>query len=135
MESEEITKRARFIAELTSTGPRHEPEVEDASRAHKETRIAIPTPMLDVAFRDGSIRSFSYAHLTEVEFEPGDTLTLKFTSGAEVIAEGRGLARARQDLRHHRADEIHECSESELLLQGEGVSQIEKIYITEGEKA
>jgi hypothetical protein len=90
--------------------------------------------MLDVAFRDGTIRSFSYAHLKEVEFEPGDTITLKFTDGAEVMAEGRGLARARQDVRHHRADEIRECSESELLLQGEGVSQIEKIYITEGEK-
>jgi len=135
MDSEEITKGARFLADLMSTGPRHEPEVEDAERTHKDTRLAIPTPMLDVAFRDGKIRSFSYAHLTEVEFEPGDTLTLKFTNGAEVIAEGRGLARARQQLRLHRADEIRECSQSELTLQAEGVSQIEKIYITEGDKA
>jgi len=135
MESTEKTKRAKFLADMMSTGPRHEPEVDDAARAHKDTRLAIPTPMLDIVRRDGSIRSFSYAHLTEVEFEPGDTLTLRFTNGAEVIAEGRGLSRARQQVRLHRADEIRECAESEMTLQAEGVSQVEKIYITEGEKA
>jgi hypothetical protein len=134
MDSDEKTKPARFLADLMSTGPRLEPEVEDAERSHKDTRPAIPTPMLDVVLRSGSIRSFSYAHLTEVEFEPGDTMTLKFTNGAEVIAEGRGLARARQQVRLHRADEIRECPESELALLPEGASQIEKIHITEGEK-
>jgi len=135
MESTEKTRRAKFLADAMSTGPRYEPEVEDAAHAHKDTRIAIPTPMLDIVRRDGSIRSFSYAHLTEVEFEPGDTITLKFTNGAEVIAEGSGLARTRKQVRLHRADEIRECSPSELLLQGEGVSRVEKIYITEAEKA
>jgi hypothetical protein len=135
MDSDEITKGARFLADLMSTGPRHEPEVKEAERTHKETRIAIPTPMLDIALRDGSIRSFSYAHLKEVGFKPGDTITLKFTDGTEVIAEGRGLARARHDVRLHRTDEIRECSQSELLLQAEGVSLVEKIYITEGDEA
>ena len=81
------------------------------------------------------LESVELPERTEVEFEPGDTLTLRFTNGAEVIAEGRGLSRARQQVRLHRADEIRECAESEMTLQAEGVSQVEKIYITEGEKA
>jgi hypothetical protein len=113
--------------------PRHEPEVEEAERSLKEIRGAVPTPMLDVIFRDGKVRSFSYAYLSEVEFEPGDTLTMKFTTGAEVIVEGRGLARHRQHVRLHRADEIRECSESELALQAESESQVERIHITEGD--
>ena len=128
-------KRPEFLEKMMATaGPRHEPEVEEAEKSLKEARGAIPTPMLDVVFRDGKVRSFSYAYLAEVEFEPGDTLTLKFTSGAAVIVEGRGLTRYRQSVRLHRADEIRECSENELEQEGEGASQVEKIHITEGDK-
>jgi hypothetical protein len=119
---------------MATAGPRHEPEVEEAEASLKEKRQAIPTPMLDLIFRDGKVRSFSYAYLSEVEFEPGDTLTLKFTTGAEVIVEGRGLARHRQHVRLHRADEIRECPEGELVLEEEGISQVERILITEGDK-
>jgi len=35
--------------------------VEEARELLKESRPAIPTPMLDVAFRDGRIVSFNYA--------------------------------------------------------------------------
>jgi hypothetical protein len=115
--------------------PRHEPEVEEARESLKETRVAIPTPMLDVVLRDGKVRSFSYAYLYEVEFEPGDTLTLKFTTGAAVIAEGRGLSRHRQQIRLHRADEIRECEQNELALEKEGISLVERIHITEGDQA
>lgn len=124
-------KRPEFLESLMQ--PRHEPEVEEAERSLKEIRGAVPTPMLDVIFRDGKVRSFSYAYLSEVEFEPGDTLTLKFTTGATILVEGRGLARHRQHVRLHRADEIRECSESELALQGETESQVERIHITEGD--
>ena len=62
----------------------------------RDARLAIPTPMLDIVLRSGKVRSFSYAYLAEVEFEPGDTLTLKFTSGATIICEGRDLTRHRQ---------------------------------------
>jgi hypothetical protein len=100
-------KRPEFLEKMMATaGPRHEPEVEEAERTLKEMRGAIPTPMLDLIFRDGKMRSFSYAFLSEVEFEPGDTLTLKFTSGAAVVVEGRNLVRHRQQVRLHRADEI-----------------------------
>lgn len=126
-------KRPEFLENLMATvTPRHEPEVEEASL--KESRLAIPTPMLDVAFRNGKVRSFSYAYLAEVEFVPGDTLTLKFSTGAEITVEGRGLTRHRQQVRLHRADEIRECSDSELALQEEGVSQVERISIVEGDK-
>src|ERR1700753_2788730 len=98
---------------MATAGPRHEPEVEEAEKSLKEARLAISTPMLDLVFRDGKVRSFSYAYLAEGEFEAGDTLTLKFSTGAAVIVDGRGLARYRQSVRLHRADEIRECRESE----------------------
>lgn len=133
--STSTAKRPEFLRKMMATDtPRHEPEVEEAERSLKEARLAIPTPMLDVVFRDGKVRSFSYVYLAEVEFEPGDKLTLKFTSGAAVIVEGRRLERYRQSVRLHRADEIRECAESELELDGQGISQVEKIYITEGDK-
>lgn len=116
------------------TAPKHEPEVEEAEeRALKDIRGAVPTPMLDFAFRDGSVRSISYAYLADVAFVPGDTLTLRFTSGALVVIEGRNLARLRQSVRLHRADEICESSESELMQDGQGLSHVERIQITEGE--
>jgi hypothetical protein len=117
---------------LEKSRPRLEPEVEEASL--KEVRVAIPTPMLDVIFRDGRVRSFNYAYLSEVEFEPGDKLTIKYTTGVEITLEGRGLTRHRQQVRLHRADEIRECSETELALLEDGVSQVERIHITEGDK-
>ena len=132
MDNTAIKRPAHLREILDKVGPRHEPEVEEATL--KEARLAIPTPMLDVVFRNGKIRSFNYAYLSEVEFKPGDTLTIKFTTGAEVVVEGRGLTRHRQQVRLHRADEIRECSESELALQGDGISQVESIHITEGEK-
>lgn len=128
-------KRPEYLEKMMATaGPRHEPEVAEAEQFPKEKRGAIPTPMLDLVFRDGKMRSFGYAYLSEVEFEPGDTLTLKFTSGAAIIAEGRNLGRLRQSVRLHRADEIRECSEGELGIEGEGISQVERIHITEGDK-
>ena len=128
-------KRSAFVEDiLNKAGPRHEPEVEEAQQhGMKEARLAIPTPMLDIIFRDGKIRSFSYAYLAEVEFEPGDTLTLKFTNGTEIVAEGRGISYHRGQIRLHRAAEIRECTESELALQDERISQVERISITEGE--
>jgi hypothetical protein len=45
--------------------------VEEAKRSFKEMRGAIPTPMLDVIFRDGKSRSLGYAFLKEVGLDPG----------------------------------------------------------------
>lgn len=115
--------------------PRHEQETGEARESLKEARPAIPTPMLDVALRDGRIRSFNYAYLREVDFEPGDTLTLKFSDGTTVTIEGRNLARHRQQIRLHRADEIQEGSESEEALTPEDAPHISRIAITEGEDA
>ena len=125
-------KRPAHLREiLDKVGPRHEPEVEEATL--KEARFAVPTPMLDVVFRNGKVRSFNYAYLSEVEFEPGDTLIIKFTTGAEIIVEGRGLTRHRQQVRLHRADEIRECTNNELAINAEGIAQVERIVIMEGD--
>lgn len=127
------TKRPEFLQSLMNEPPRFEPEVEEAERALKEMRGAVPTPMLDVVFRDGKMRSFSYSTLDEVEFDPGDTVTLRYISGRTVVLEGRNLMRLRQSLRLHRADEVRECRESEGSADGEQISQVEHITITEGE--
>jgi hypothetical protein len=131
--STNAAKRPEFLEKMMATAPRHEPEVEEAERTLKEMRGAVPTPMVDLGFRGGKVRSFSYAYLSEVEFEPGDTLTLKFTSGVTVIIEGRGLGRLRQSVRLHRADEIRECQDSELGIENEDITQVECITITEGD--
>jgi hypothetical protein len=116
-----------------ATGPNHEPEAEEAGQSLKAARLALITPMLDVIFRNGKIRSFSYAYLSEVEFDPEDTLTLKFTSGVTIIIEGRGLANHREQIRLHRASEVKQCSENELALDGKDISRVEEIHITEGD--
>jgi len=128
-------KRPEFLEKMMATvTPRHEPEVEEA-QSLKESRPAMPSPMLDLVFRDGKIRSFSYAYLAEVEFEPGDTLILKFSNGAAVFVEGRGLARHRVQVRLHRAESIQESPENELERGPEDGSQVERIHITEGDKS
>lgn len=127
-------KRPEFLEKMMGTaGPRHEPEVEEAERSLKEIRGAIPTPMLDIVFRDGKVESLSYTFLKRVRFVPGDTLTLEFASGETVVIEGRNLARHRQHVRLHRADEIRECPEDELGTEGERIEQVEQIYITEAD--
>ncbi len=116
-----------------ATTPRHEPEVEEAERSLKEMRGALPTPMLEFVFRNGKSRSFGYSFLKEVGFDPGDTITLKFVGGEEIVIEGRGLTRLKQSVRLHRADEIRECPDGELGIEGDDTTQVECITITEGD--
>jgi hypothetical protein len=109
--------------------PRHEPEIEEARESIKEARPAIPTPMLDVAFRNGRIMSFNYAYLKAVDFEPGDTLTLTFADDVSVRVTGRNLRRHRSQIRLHRADEISEGTEAEELMKDDGEPHISRIEI------
>lgn len=112
---------------------RDEIETEEARKAHKEARIAISTPMLDVGLQNGRIVSFNYSYLKRVEFEPGDTLTLRFSDGTTVTIEGRNLKRLRQQIRLHREDEIVEGTELEEALRAEGEPHISRITITTAE--
>jgi hypothetical protein len=111
-------------------GPMDDPETQEARDAHKEARLAIPTPMLDIIFENGRIVSFNYSYLRRVDFDPGDTLTLIFTDGMRVIIEGRNLRRLRQQIRLHRADEIVEGSELEETLKADDEPHIIRIEIT-----
>ena len=53
-------KRPEFLEKMMRTaGPRNEPEIEEAERSMKEMCGAVATPMLDVVFRNGKVRSFS----------------------------------------------------------------------------
>jgi len=116
---------------LQKPAARHELETEEARDSIKEARPAIPTPMLDVAFRDGRVRSFNYAYLKEVDFEPGDSLTLKFADDSVIRIEGRNLGRHRQQIRLHRADGICEGTEAEGMVKAEGEPHISRIEITQ----
>jgi len=97
--------------------------------ALKETRPAIPTPMLDVIFKDGRIASFNYSYLQRVDFEPGDSIWLRFADATVVVIEGRNLRRIRHQIRLHRADEIQEGRENEEILKGENEPHITTIKI------
>lgn len=97
----------------------------------KEARPAIFTPMLDVVLKDGRISSFNYAYLRQVDFEPGDTLTLRFADGVKVTLVGRNLGEHRQQIRLHRADKICEGTEAEETLKPQHEPHISAIEISE----
>jgi hypothetical protein len=133
--AETRAKRSPQLEQLLDRArPRHEPEVLEAREAFAECRPAIAAPMLDIVFKSGRIRSFNYAYLRELDFEPGDRLTMRFADGREVVTEGRDLERLRQQVRLHRASEIRECTESEGMLKVAGESHIERISIKGGEQ-
>lgn len=125
----DLKVRSSVVQKILHT-PRHEPETQERESI-KEARPAIPTPMLDLAFRDGRIKSFSYAHLKEVDFTPGDTLTLIFADDAKVCITGRNLRRHRSQIRLHRADEICEGTEAEGIAASEDEPHISRIEIME----
>jgi len=134
MSADSGAKRATVIETFTKrVGRKDEPEVQEARDAHKEARIAIPTPMLDVIFKNGRIVSFNYSYLRRVEFDPGDTLKLIFTDGVTVIIEGKNLRRLRQQIRLHRSDEILEGSDLEETLKTDDEAHISRIEITAAE--
>ena len=108
---------------------------EDEPRdAMKDVRPAMPTPLLDVVFKSGSIVSFAYAYLTRVDFDPAGRLDLHFGDDVVVI-EGRNLANIRQKLRLHRASEIQEGVEAEDVLKPEGTAHVERIQIVNEKEA
>ena len=111
---------AKILSQTEDSG-----ELRDAM---KESRPAIPTPMLDVVFKSGAIVSFSYAYLTRIDFDPGGRLALHFGDDVVVI-EGRNLLDMRQKIRLHRADEIAEGLEAEGALKPESSVHVERIEI------
>lgn len=96
--------------------------------AARDIRPALPTPMLDVVLRDGTIESFAYAYLTRVSFDPGGVLVLHFGED-RVCIEGRNLAEVRQKVRLHKADEIVEGMETEGILKAESAAHIDRIRL------
>ena len=116
--------RSAVLAKILS----HSEESQEPREAMKDMRGAIPTPMLDLVFKSGSIVSFAYAYLTRIDFDPKGTLALHFGDDVVVI-EGRNLFEMRQKLRLHRADEIQEGNEAEDALKPESAAHVERIEI------
>jgi hypothetical protein len=116
---------------LQHTGPRYEPEVEEARESHQNARPnSRENIMLDVRMANGSIESFPYAWLSRVKYQPGDTLILSFGAN-EIRIEGRNLARLRDLVSEHRRRFIQECTEAEEGLKPEDAEYIDKITIVE----
>jgi hypothetical protein len=117
---------------LPHTGPRHEPEVEEARESHQNARAhSREAVMLDVKMADGSIESFPYAWLSHVKYEPGDTLILRF-GGRNINIAGRNLSRLREVISEHRMRFVQEGTDGEEGLKPEDAAHIEKIVIKEG---
>jgi len=115
-------------------GPNHEPEVEHGMNSMTESRPAIQAPMFDVVLGPGSIRSFNYAYLKEIEFNAGDVIKIKFTDGTLITVEGCNLDHDRHQLRLHRATEIRQGTPTERERKPEGAAHIDRITITKGEE-
>ncbi len=119
---------------LKILGGTDEAVAEEPRDAVKDTRPAIPTPMLDLVLRDGRVESFSYAYLTRVSFDPKGRLVLYFGDDT-VSIEGRNLGDVRQKVRLHKADEIQEGVEAEGALKPETAAHIERIDIATEKKS
>jgi hypothetical protein len=115
--------RSSVVAKILGNTSEEEPR-----EAMKDSRPAIPTPMLDFALRGGRIVSLSYAYLTKVIFEPSGRLELHFGDDVVVI-EGRNLRETRQKIRLHKANEIQEGMEAEGVLKPEESAHVERIQI------
>jgi hypothetical protein len=120
--------RQSTLEKILGTKVAAELEDSDPREAVKDMRAAIASPMLDVVFKTGRIVSFSYAYLTQIEFEPKGRMSMHFGDDVVVI-EGRNLREVRQKVRLHKADEIVEGVESEGGLRPEADAHIERIEI------
>jgi hypothetical protein len=103
-------------------------ELEEPRDAVKDIRASVASPMLDIVFKSGCIVSFSYAYLTQIEFDPKGRMSMHFGDDV-VVVNGRNLQEVRQKVRLHKADEIIEGFEAEDALKPESASHIERIEI------
>jgi hypothetical protein len=120
--------RPNAVERFLRRSPDFTPADAEPREAVKDMRAAIASPMLDVVFKTGRIVSFSYAYLTQIEFEPKGQMSMHFGDDVVVI-EGRNLREVRQKVRLHKADEIVEGVEAEGGLKPEGDAHIERIEI------
>jgi hypothetical protein len=102
---------------------------DDALEPIRDARLAVPTPMLDLVMRDGSVESFGYAYLSRVTFDPRGRLVLYFGEDVVVI-EGRNLADIRQKVRRHKVSGIYEGIEAEEALKPESATYVDRIYMS-----
>lgn len=109
-------------------GPKVASELEEPREAVKDMRAAIASPMLDIVFKNGCITSFSYAYLTQIEFDPKGRMSMHFGDDV-VVVNGRNLQEVRQKVRLHKADEIVEGFDAEDALKPESASHIDHIQI------
>lgn len=84
--------------------------------------------MLEMRFKDGTVRNFDYGHLRESEFVPQDKMVLRFGT-KEVIAEGRNLRAVYTSIIEHRRRFIHEGTDEEEAGKPETEAHIDKIEV------
>lgn len=113
-------KRSRASAEDTDDDIR--PAYQRA-RERSDERL-----MLKLIFATGRSVSLSYAYLTQVEFNPGDVLGIRF-GRVVVTVSGRRLERIAEDLLEHRVRHIQEGTEAEEGLKPADAAHVDEIKI------
>jgi hypothetical protein len=129
----ELKSRSTMLSKILGPETAHTFDNDDAPDALRDTRPALPTPMLDLVMRTGHIESFGYAYLSRVSFDPKGRLLLFFGEDIAVL-EGRNLEDIRQKVRTHRANEIFEGTEAEEALKPESSAHVERIHVTTKEE-
>jgi hypothetical protein len=124
----EIKTRSAALAKILGGEVAESPESEEME-AVKDSRPAVPSPMLDLVMRSGCVESFGYAYLSRVSFDPRGRLLLHFGDDIAVL-EGRNMHEIQQKVRMHRATEIREGIEAEEALKAESAPHVDSIVIT-----
>lgn len=128
----DLKTRSPMLAKIL--GPETAQALEDETQEPlRETRPAVPAPMLDLVLKSGHVESFGYAYLTRVSFDPRGRLLLYFGEDVAIL-EGRNLDEIRQKIRMHRASEILEGLEAEDALKPEDAAHVERIGFTTREE-
>lgn len=89
--------------------------------------------MLELRKKDGSVRAFGYAWLSEVEYDPSAGITLCFGGrklrlvGRNLDAEVRPNVRLLAGLLRHRVPWVQEADEGRLMTEAAGQAVVERI--------
>ena len=89
--------------------------------------------MLELRKKDGTVKAFGYAWLSEAEFDPSAGITLTFGGrkvrlvGRHLDAEVRPNVRLFSGLLRHRVNIVRETDEGGLMVAGEGETVVEQI--------
>jgi hypothetical protein len=128
MEDTDLKTRRSAVQQLVDAArPKHEPEVQAAMDAYDEARArSRAAPMLEIRFREGSIRTFDYAQLAETEFVDEGRFIL-FFGRKQIVVAGKNLRRTHTTISERRLRSICEGTQEDESLKPEDAPHIDSI--------